>query len=125
MVLSGSEDLQSVLEPLYTTMECLISQFSYIFLLKAVTLSTDTILSSNAFHKSTTLVLKNFCPSVRFLFLNNLYLCPRVTLLGANSKNLSDCIDSFPVIILYASIKSPLVLLFSSVVSPHLINRSS
>src|SRR6218665_3703811 len=60
-------------------------------------LSTDTVLSSNAFHKSTTLALKNFCPSVPFLFLNNVYLCPRVTLLGANSKNLSDCIDSFPV----------------------------
>src|SRR6218665_2609499 len=89
MVLSGSEDLQSVLEPLYTTMECLISPFPS-FLLKAVTLSTDTVLSSNAFHKSTTLALKKFCPSVPFLFLNNLYLCPRVTLLGANSKNLSD-----------------------------------
>src|SRR6218665_3243131 len=66
----------------------------------AVTLSTDTVRSSNAFHKSTTLALKNFCPSVPFLFLNNLYLCPRVALLGANSKNLSHCIDSFPVIIL-------------------------
>src|SRR6218665_2435481 len=99
MVLSGSEDLQSVLEPLYTTMECLISQFPS-FLLKAVTLSTDTVLSSNAFHKSTTLALQNVCPSVPFLFLNNLYLCPRVTLLVANSKNLSNCIDSFPVIIL-------------------------
>src|SRR6218665_4191834 len=30
------------------------------FLLKAVTLSTDTVLSSNAFHKSTALALKNF-----------------------------------------------------------------
>src|SRR6218665_1489876 len=100
MVLSGSEDLQSVLEPLYTTMECLISNFPS-FLLKAATLSTDTVLSSNAFHKSTTLALKNFCHSVPFLFLNNLYLCTRVTLLGANSKNLSHCIDSFPVILKY------------------------
>src|SRR6218665_4227591 len=69
------------------------------FLLKAVTLSTETVLSSNSFHKSTTLALKNLCPIVPFLFLNNLYLCPRVPLLGANSKNLSHCIDSFPVII--------------------------
>src|SRR6218665_3971888 len=76
-------------------MEYLIANFPS-FLLKAVTLSTETVLSSNSFHKSTTLALKNFCPSVPFLFLNNLYLCPRVTLLGANSKNLSDCIDSFP-----------------------------
>src|SRR6218665_3118040 len=47
-----------------------------------MTLSTETVLSSNSFHKSTTLALKNFCPIVPFLFLNNLYLCPRVPLLG-------------------------------------------
>src|SRR6218665_1882932 len=34
-------------------------------------------------------------------------------------------IASFPVIILYASIRSPLVLLFSKFVNPHLINLSS
>src|SRR6218665_1898342 len=45
------------------------------FLLKAVTVSTKTVLSSNSFHKSTTLALKNFCPNVPFLFLNNMYLC--------------------------------------------------
>jgi len=33
--LSGSEDLSSVSEPLSTTVECLITRFSYSFLLKA------------------------------------------------------------------------------------------
>src|SRR6218665_595063 len=70
------------------------------FLLKTLTLSTETILSSNSFHKSTTLAQKNFCPIGPFLFLNNLYLCPRVPLLDANSKYLSHCIDSFLVMIL-------------------------
>src|SRR6218665_172846 len=80
--------------------EMLNNPIFLVSLLKTVTLSTETVLSSNSFHKSTTLALKNFCPNVPFLFLNNLYLCPRVPLLGANSKNLSHCIDSFPVIIL-------------------------
>src|SRR6218665_3969088 len=79
-----------------------------------MTLSTETVLSSNSFHKSTTLALKNFCPIVPFLFLNNLYLCPRVPLLGANSKNLSHCIDSFPVIVLILSYRLRLSLLCSS-----------
>src|SRR6218665_2410949 len=63
-------------------MKCLITQFSQLPFKNC-----ETVLSSNSFHKSTTLALKNFCPNVPLLFLNNSYLCPRVPLLGANSKN--------------------------------------
>src|SRR6218665_1717902 len=77
-------------------MECLITHFPS-FLLKAVILPTETVpgLSSNSFHKFTTLALQNFCPNVPFLFLNNLYICPRITLLGANSTNITHCMDSY------------------------------
>jgi len=78
-------------------------------LLKAVTLSTETVLSSYSFHKSTTLSLKNFCPNVTLLFLNNLYLCPQVTLLGVLTQPLP--LFWFLFSTLYASIKSPLCLL--------------
>jgi len=49
-------------------------------LLKIVTLSDETVLASNSFHKSTTLALKNFYPNVPFLFINtsNVYLCPEL-----------------------------------------------
>src|SRR6218665_3830230 len=50
---------------------------------------------------------------------------PLVLLFILISKNLCADIASFPVIILYASIGSPLVLLFSKFVNPHLINLSS
>src|SRR6218665_877409 len=98
-VLNGSEGLQLVLKPLQITMECFQKLNFPCFLLKDVTLSSVTVLSSNPSHKSTTLARKDFCPNVSFGFFNNVYFRPRVTLFGANSKNFTRCSTSFPVII--------------------------
>src|SRR6218665_507096 len=69
-------------------MECLMAHFPY--LLRAVTLSTATVVSSSPFRNFTitTLALKNCC--LKKGFLNSLYLCPRIVMFGANSKNLPD-----------------------------------
>jgi len=81
-----------------------------------------TVLSSKSFHKSTTLALKNFCPNASFVFLHNFYLFCQVTLSGANSKNLSHCIDCFPVIILSRLHLSLLRSSFSPVLFVHTVS---
>lgn len=91
MVLSSSEACVKTLQTTKGSLNSLLS-------LKAVAISAATVLSFRSHRKSTTLAPKNnVCPNVPFVFLNNLYPCPRVTLLGANSNNLSH----FPVIIFW------------------------
>src|SRR6218665_4174092 len=76
--------------------------------------STEAVLPSKPFSKSTHLALENFCPDVLFCFLNTglhvpivyTYLCSRFASFGTNTKNLSDCSASFPLIILNACIIS-------------------
>src|SRR6218665_3913121 len=60
------------------------------------------------------LALKIFGPNIPFVFLNRPivyrhrpYLCPRVALFGANTKNPANCCASFPLKIFNAWIISP------------------
>jgi len=67
---------------------------------RLVSAETRKLVLVGLYSKSITLALKNFSAIVLVLFLNHVYLYPRVTLLGASVKNLSRYMDSSPVIIL-------------------------